>query len=38
MSTTSIAVPRPRGSRFAWGRLPTSLRYALIVAALVGIW
>jgi NitT/TauT family transport system permease protein len=38
MSTTSIAVPRPRGSRFAWGRLPVALRYALIVAALIGIW
>jgi NitT/TauT family transport system permease protein len=39
MATPSVAVPaRPRGARFRWGRLPTWLRYPLVLAGLIGIW
>lgn len=39
MATSSVAIPaRPRGSLLRWGRLPAWLRYALLLAALIGIW
>jgi NitT/TauT family transport system permease protein len=39
MATRSVAVPaRPRGALLRWGRLPAWLRYAVLLAALVGIW
>ena len=39
MASPSVAVPaRPRGALLRWGRLPLWLRYALLVAGLVGFW
>jgi NitT/TauT family transport system permease protein len=39
MATPSVAAPaRPRGAALRWGRLPAWLRYAILLAALVGIW
>jgi NitT/TauT family transport system permease protein len=39
MATRSVAVPaRPRGALLRWSRLPAWLRYAVLLAALVGIW
>jgi NitT/TauT family transport system permease protein len=39
MATRSVAVPaRPRGALLRWGRLPAWLRYAILLAALIGVW
>jgi sulfonate transport system permease protein len=39
MATTSVAAPaRPRGALLRWGRLPVWVRYALLLAALIGLW
>ena len=39
MATRSVAVPaRPRGAALSWSRLPAWLRYAILLAALIGIW
>ena len=40
MATRSVAAApaRPRGALVRWGRLPAWLRYAILLAALVGIW
>jgi NitT/TauT family transport system permease protein len=40
MTTPSVAAApaRPRGALVRWGRLPAWLRYAILLAALVGIW
>jgi NitT/TauT family transport system permease protein len=39
MATRSVAVPaRPRGTQLRWARLPAWLRYAVLLAALIGIW
>ena len=39
MSSASVAAPsRPRGALLRWGRLPAWIRYALLVAALIGAW
>ena len=39
MATRDVAVPaRPRGALLRWGRLPSPLRYLLLLAALVGVW
>jgi sulfonate transport system permease protein len=39
MATRSVAVPaRPRTERLRWGRLPSPVRYLLLLAALIGVW
>jgi NitT/TauT family transport system permease protein len=39
MATRSVAVPaQARGARLRWGRLPSPLRYLLLLAALIGVW
>ena len=39
MATPSVAAPaRPRGPLLRWGRLPAWLRYAALLAVLLGIW
>jgi NitT/TauT family transport system permease protein len=39
LATTSVAAPaRPRGALLRWGRLPVWVRYALLLAALIGLW
>ena len=43
MATPSVAPPaplatRPRGALLRWNRLPVWLRYALLLAGLIGVW
>jgi len=39
MATRDLTVPaRPRGALLRWGRLPSPLRYLLLLAALIGLW
>jgi sulfonate transport system permease protein len=39
MATTSVAAPaRPRGALLRWRRLPIWFRYAVVLAALIGVW
>jgi NitT/TauT family transport system permease protein len=39
MATRSVAAPvRPRGAALSWKRLPGWLRYAILLAAIVGVW
>jgi NitT/TauT family transport system permease protein len=38
MATRSVAAPRPRGAALSWSRLPGWFRYAILLAAIVGIW
>ncbi len=39
MASASVSVPaRPRGALLRWRRLPSWLRFSLLLAALIGIW
>ena len=39
MASPSVAVPsRPRGALLRWGRLPSWVRYALLLAGLIAFW
>ncbi len=38
LSSAAVVPRRPRGALLRWGRLPTGLRFALLLGALIGLW